>query len=116
MKNLKNTFLIGFVLVTLIFSGCKTKQPVNIDLSGEWAFQIDSLDKGVSEKWFQSQLQDKITLPGSMLTNNKGYDVKPDQNWTGGFWNKTWFEDEAYAKYRNPEDVKISFWLQPLKC
>ncbi len=42
-----------------------------IDLSGEWRFQIDSLDKGIEQKWFNRKLADAIKLPGSTVSNGK---------------------------------------------
>ncbi len=86
-----------------------------IDLSGEWRFQIDSLDRGVAGQWWLNSFRDKIRLPGSMTTNGKGDEVTAETKWTGGMWNNAWFTDTAYAKYRQPGNVKISFWLQPLK-
>jgi hypothetical protein len=94
----------------------KSKLPVNtIDLSGEWDFQIDSLDKGVEQQWYRKTLKDKIHLPGSMTTNGKGDDITVNTKWTGNFWNAKWFTDTAYAKYRQLGNIKVSFWLQPLK-
>lgn len=87
----------------------------SIDLSGKWSFQIDSLDKGVAQRWFSKKLDDVIQLPGSMLTNGKGNEVKADTKWTGGIWNNDWYKKPEYAKYRQPGNIKISFWLQPLK-
>jgi hypothetical protein len=86
-----------------------------IDLSGKWAFQIDSLDKGVNEKWFTKKLNDEITLPGSMLTNGKGNDVTVNTQWTGSIWDSLWFRSPAFEKYRQPNNTKIAFWLQPDK-
>jgi len=86
-----------------------------IDLSGEWLFQVDSLDEGLGRQWWLRILRDKILLPGSMTTNGKGDEVSTATKWTGNIWNNTWFTDTAYAKYRKPGNVKISFWLQPVK-
>src|SRR5215813_3061162 len=86
-----------------------------IDLSGEWAFQIDSLDKGMEQHWFLKNLKDKIKLPGSMLTNNKGDDITVNTKWTGGIWDSTWYKSPEFAKYREAGNVKVPFWLQPLK-
>ncbi|MBA4166015.1 MAG: beta-galactosidase [Chitinophagaceae bacterium] len=87
----------------------------NIDLSGEWDFEIDSLDDGVKNAWFSKNLTDKIKLPGSMNTNGKGNDITINTNWTGNFWNSKWFTDTAFEKYRQPGNIKVSFWLQPVK-
>lgn len=103
-------------VITICLFACKSQEENNsIDLSGQWSFQIDSLDKGVDEQWFSKKLDDVVQLPGSMLTNGKGNEVKADSNWTGDIWNDDYFKKPEYAKYRKPGDVKISFWLQPLK-
>jgi len=86
-----------------------------IDLSGEWRFQIDSLDIGVGRQWWLTPLPDKIHLPGSMTTNGKGDEVTAATKWTGNLWSNGWFTDTAYERYRRPGNVKISFWLQPVK-
>jgi hypothetical protein len=100
----------------LFFVSCAAQSTENtITLSGEWRFQTDSLDKGVSQQWFAKKLDDVIQLPGSMLTNGKGNEVKADTKWTGGIWNNDWYTKPEYAKYRQPGNIKISFWLQPLK-
>jgi hypothetical protein len=105
------TFLMGL-------ASCHNNSSSNkniLDLAGEWDFQIDSLDKGISEKWFAENLNNKITLPGSMLTNGKGNDITATTKWTGGIWDSTWYKSPEFAKYRQPGNVKVSFWLQPLK-
>jgi len=86
-----------------------------ISLAGKWSFQIDSLDNGVQQNWFKTKLQDEVMLPGSMTTNGKGDNITLNTKWTGGLWNNAWFKDSSYAPYRVPGNIKISFWLQPLK-
>jgi hypothetical protein len=86
-----------------------------INLSGKWAFQIDAADKGVDEKWFTKKLNDEIILPGSMLTNGKGNDITVNTQWTGSIWDSLWFRSPAFEKYRQPNNTKIAFWLQPNK-
>jgi hypothetical protein len=86
-----------------------------IDLSGSWLFQVDSLDMGTGRQWWLKTLSDKIDLPGSMTTNGKGDEVTAATKWTGDLWNNAWLTDTAYARYRKPGNVKISFWLQPVK-
>jgi hypothetical protein len=86
-----------------------------IDLSGTWSFQVDSLDKGLSNKWFTRQLPDKITLPGSMTTNWKGNDISLNTPWTGDIVDSSWFHKPEYAPYRKLGNIKVPFWLQPIK-
>ena len=87
----------------------------SIDLSGSWLFKVDSSDAGVSDRWFTANLTDTIILPGSMAQNGKGDDVSVDTKWTGGIVDKSWYTDEKYAKYRQPGNVKVPFWLNPVK-
>lgn len=86
-----------------------------IDLSGQWLFQVDSLDKGINEQWFSRKLQDKIQLPGSMTTNGKGNDITVNTPWTATVNDSSWFFKPEYSKYRQPGNIKIPFWLQPVK-
>ncbi len=43
-----------------------------IDLSGKWAFQLDSTDVGISQKWYAHQLNENILLPGTTDDACKG--------------------------------------------
>lgn len=107
---------VVILFFVFIFQACNPGfQNKPIDLSGEWAFQIDSMDTGVNESWYAMELNDVITLPGSMLTNDKGDDIKVSTQWTGGMWDSIWFKNPEFAKYREPGNIKVSFWLQPSK-
>ncbi len=86
-----------------------------IDLSGTWSFAADPLDQGVGAKWFLGKLPETIQLPGSMTTNGKGDEVDLKTQWTGGTGDNKWYKDPSYAKYRQSGNIKISFWLQPVK-
>jgi hypothetical protein len=86
-----------------------------IDLAGKWLFQIDSLDKGVTEKWFDRHLSDHVILPGSMTTNGKGDDITLHTPWTGSIFDSSYYHKPEYAKYRQPGNIKVPFWLQPVK-
>jgi hypothetical protein len=91
------------------------KNEYKIDLSGQWNFQIDSLDQGIAQQWFNKELKDKIKLPGSMTTNGKGNDITISTPWTGSIVDSSWFFKPEYAKYRQPGNIKVPFWLQPIK-
>ena len=110
MKNRLFLFiLLSFSLSTLL------AQNESLSLSGTWQFKEDPGDRGISEMWYNSDLKDKITLPGSMNTNGKGNPVTVNTPWVGSMWNRTWYESPSYAKYRHPEDTKVVFWLSPDK-
>ncbi len=102
------------IVLTFFFS-CGEEESNEIDLSGSWAFKIDTLDQGIGEKWYEKDFTDTIRLPGSMAENDKGNNITVNTQWTGKIVDSTWFRDEKYAKYRKQGNVKIPFWLQPEK-
>ena len=112
---MKTPNLLILIFLTA-FLGCTGKQTTpTIDLSGEWSFRIDSLDKGIDEKWFNNSFEETIRLPGSMAENGKGDDITVNTHWTGKIVDKSWYSDEKYARYRKAGNIKIPFWLQPVK-
>ncbi len=110
-----NSLILAFVLAGMLMS-CATRKSTEIDLSGEWKFQIDSLDQGLSEKWYAQELMDTILLPGSMPEQNKGIPVGYQTKFTGNTWmeypaGKHWYEDENYKPYLSDEKFRYPFWL-----
>ena len=120
---LKKNAVHYFIAFSLLWSNFSTGQSEKthvvsnkeIDLSGEWKFKIDSLDAGIKEKWFTKKLDDTIDLPGSMTTNKKGNNISINTPWTGSIVDSSWFTQPEYAKFRQPENIKVPFWLQPVK-
>ena len=107
-------FFLSISLTSLSQKNNDKNQPV-IDLSGKWRFAIDRDDKGVAEKWFNNALSDVINLPGSMTENMKGDDVTLQTKWTGSIYDSSFFFRPSLAKYRQPGNLKIPFWLTPNK-
>ncbi|WP_316818615.1 sugar-binding domain-containing protein [Pedobacter nyackensis] len=109
-------FLVFMVLCFSLNTQAQSLKAVEqINLSGIWAFQIDSLDKGISERWYNQKLKEQIKLPGSMTTNGKGDEITMNTPWAGDIIDKSWFTKKEYAKYRQPGNIKVPFWLQPEK-
>ncbi|HOU30889.1 MAG TPA: beta-galactosidase [Bacteroidales bacterium] len=107
-----------YFLLLLFTAGCvggTGSQDEKISLAGEWNFLIDSLDVGVNEEWYNKNLPDRVFLPGSMAENGKGYDVTVNTSWTGDIIDRSYFTDDKYARYREPGNIKIPFWLKPVK-
>ena len=111
----RSVFLVISAIFLVVAAGCRQKAVMKIDLSGEWRFAADPNDEGVTGKWFSSQLKDRVKLPGSMNSNGKGNDVNLQTEWTGQILDSTFFKSPAYEKYRQSDNFKIPFWLQPLK-
>ena len=107
--------IIIVIFVALTYSCQKTTVSNKIGLAGEWQFAIDSLDKGITDKWFAKNLDDLIQLPGSLTSNGKGNDIGWNTPWTGQIVDSSFFKEPEYAKYREPNNFKVPFWLQPVK-
>lgn len=58
--------ILNLLLIALGFLASCSPDVKQIDLSGEWAFALDSTDVGITEKWFDSQLSGNISLPGTL--------------------------------------------------
>ncbi|MBK7131436.1 MAG: hypothetical protein IPH69_01010 [Bacteroidales bacterium] len=110
MKNL--------IWLMLLLSCCTAEQTdpnQKLSLAGEWKFKIDSLNSGIENRWYEMTLEEIVKLPGSMAENGKGYEVDLNTPWTGDIVDKTYFTDARYAKYREKGNIKIPFWLKPVK-
>ncbi len=96
-----------FLLPIALFYCCNAfgASDNKIDLSGTWQF-------GYGEK---PAYNDKITLPGSMLTNGKGNDVDTDTKWTGSLYDMSYYYSDLYKPYRETGNIKFPFFLTPDK-
>ncbi len=107
-----------YFFLLIIAAACSVQdKDINkeISLAGEWSFRIDSLDRGIEDKWYETDLGEKVILPGSMAENGKGDDVSLSTRWTGDIIDKSFFTERKYEKYRQPGNFKVPFWLQPVK-
>lgn len=106
------------LILLLVVAGCRSQEngiPDKFSLAGEWKFKIDSLDKGIEQQWFAQEFNETVTLPGSMAENGKGEEVTLKTDWTGDIVDQSYFTDNKYEKYRQPGNIKIPFWLKPVK-
>lgn len=109
---------VAVLLIGLVFHawGCRTnavRTDGALELSGTWRFAIDPNDEGMEGRWFETALADQVTLPGSMTTNGKGFEVDINTPWTGSIMDSTWFTADEYEPYRQPGNIKVPYWLQP---
>lgn len=96
---MKKSLLIIFLAVMAFF--CHAQN--TIDLSGEWRFATGD----------KPTYTDRITLPGSMLTNGKGDIVDVDTQWTGSLYDSSYFFNPYMERYRVAGDMKFPFFLTP---
>ena len=106
---------IVILIAVFYFTACSQDNPKTLNLSGKWQFKIDSLDEGITKKWFLKNLKETIHLPGSMTENNKGNPVGYHTKWTAGMVNKHWYKDPNYKPYLNDDEFLFPFWLIPEK-
>lgn len=108
--------LICILVFAMALTACrKPAVQQKIDLSGTWKFAMDPEDKGISESWFNRDLADTLILPGSLTSNGKGDDITLKTPWTGQIVDSSFYKKPEYAKFREPGNIKIPFWLQPVK-
>lgn len=112
---MKTNLFFLFILFFFVHISCSVKQPKTIDLSGEWQFQMDPVDVGTKENWFEKDLPETVQLPGSMDENGKGFDITMKTKWTGGVRNPEWYNDPNYAPYHDSTNIRFPYWLQPDK-
>lgn len=107
-----------YLFLLIVLAGCSSGKDLKrevISLAGEWRFRIDSLDQGIERQWYRNELPETVTLPGSMAENGKGHEVTVNTDWTGDIVDRSYFTEGRYEKYRQPGNIKIPFWLKPVK-
>ncbi len=72
---------LAFISLLFLFLSCSQPKNETFSLAGKWQFQIDNEDIGLSESWFNTNLDDTIQLPGSMVENGKGFDINLQTQW-----------------------------------
>lgn len=117
---MKPVITVIFSLFFFLFKGEHSKAQnapgsTVIDLSGKWKFSADPESRGDRERWFLRDLAETVLLPGSMTGNGKGDDITVHTPWTGTIVDSSWFRSPDYEVYRRPGNIKIPFWLQPVK-
>ena len=89
----------------LLWASALLTNAQSIDLAGEWDF-------GTGEK---PVMNEKIKLPGSMLTNGKGNDVSVNTQWVGSLYDSSYYHNPFMEKYRVEGQMKFPFFLTPAK-
>jgi len=83
----------------------------SIDLQGDWRVQLAPDAEGIDEERFTQPLEGvSVTLPGALRENGVGDPVGPDTDWIGYTRGDP---DDRYARFRQPENYKTPYWLQP---
>jgi hypothetical protein len=109
------SFLVFCVALLGLLGGqpCQLRAAEVLPLAGEWRFRADAQDAGVAAHWFATTLPETVRLPGSMAKNGKGDPISLRTKWTATIYDSSWFFNPRMAKYRQPDNFKIPFWLTP---
>lgn len=84
-----------------------------LSLVGSWHLQLDRENVGLEQAWYTRQLSDSIELPGSLPGHGIGDPITVETPWVGSIFDPSWFTEAKYAPYREPDNLKVPFWLQP---
>lgn len=95
----KGVFFLAIIVLSLL-NNSYSDQPGELNLAGTWQFQLDPDNKGVSEQWFNKDLQDTITLPGATDENKKGpgnskNDTVNYLTRTYPYWGAAWYQKKV---------------------
>lgn len=104
--------LAACVLATTITTMAADARPT-VSLAGEWHVRLDRENRGVAEHWYRAQAGQEIQLPGSLPGQGIGDPITVETPWVGSLFSRAYFEQERYAPYREPGNIKVPFWLQP---
>ncbi|MCC2599007.1 sugar-binding domain-containing protein [Sphingobacterium sp. FBM7-1] len=86
-----------------------------ISLAGNWRFEIDRHDVGITEQWYNRNLSAVIKLPGSMAESLMGDEITLETKWTGSIYDSSFYYNPKLEKFRQPGNIHIPFWLTPAK-
>jgi hypothetical protein len=107
--------LIAILLISVALKNRDHRETPTLSLAGQWDFSLDREDRGISEKWYERKLDQKIKLPGSLAENNYGDNPGLATPWVGNILDSAWFKDKRFARYRTPDNFKPPMWLTPVK-
>jgi len=104
--------LFTTVVMTMAFVNAQNV----IDLQGRWQLSaVENSVQSVEHNAPDDDYKGTVTLPGSMLTNEKGDNVSLDTRWTGSIYDSSFYFNPYMAKYRVEGNMKFPFFLTPNK-
>lgn len=101
---MKSKLITSFATaLSLILSTAAFAQTVSLE--GKWNFALDPKEKGITEQWYNKNLQDVVNLPGSCEEQGKGLkNNDPDME---RLTRKVWYEGKAW--YQKDFEVPASW-------
>src|SRR5437667_2182854 len=80
---------------------------------GVWHFELDPVDAGGQQQWFNRDLRNRIRLPGILQAQGFGDEISTDTPWVLTLYDRNWYLRDDYKAYLEPGKVKVPFLSQP---
>ena len=84
-----------------------------LPLDGFWRFELDPMDAGGQQQWFNRDLRNRIRLPGILQAQGFGDEISTDTPWVLTLYDRNWYLRDDYKAYIEPGKVKVPFLSQP---
>ncbi|MFW6101545.1 MAG: sugar-binding domain-containing protein [Bacteroidota bacterium] len=107
-------FILLFGLNSLLICCSDVPEKEKLSLKGEWKIRLDSSDIGIKKQWYRQDFRGTAQLPGSLQEQGYGNDIDSSTSWTGTV-KGNFHQDPKYKEYRQEDDYKVPFWLNPEK-
>ena len=109
-KQRKGGKAIAMLLCLFTFLPFYIHAQEKISLEGIWDFYQDN---GKFQRPQHNYFSDYVSLPGSMLTNDKGNPVTVNTQWTGSLYDSSYYFNPYMERYRQEGQMKFPFFLTP---
>jgi len=74
---------------------------------------LDPTDSGEKNLWFNQTLPGGIRLPGTLQSQNYGFEISTSTPWVLSLYDRFWYLRDDYKAYIEPGKVKVPFLSQP---
>lgn len=107
--------LLLSMLVGCSMDGASADSATRTSLAGTWRFAMDRNDEGVKANWQNTDLKDKIQLPGILQSQGYGDEISVDTPWVAALpRDMRWYLLPQYKEYTKPGNVKVPYLSQPV--
>ncbi|MDR0353271.1 MAG: hypothetical protein LBI02_07970 [Opitutaceae bacterium] len=111
--------MLAMLAATGLASAAPAISPMNspdftISIAGEWRVRATA-ERATAGSGAPFQADAVVRLPGALAAQGVGEDIAVHTPWVGSIVDRAWFTAPEYARWREPGNIKVPFWLQPEK-